>query len=233
MVRVIGTGYGRTGTTSLTAALEQLGFGPCLEAGEVFRHPRLIRPLLAAVEGKPTNWEEIFAGHESVVCEPVTPCWRQLVEYYPEMKVVHTVRDPQQWISSIRGTLFKRRRHINTWYGKVALRTSSTLGTDLYPLIELFRRTLEGQILAWLADGQVDRAVEQFQAHTDEVVDTVPADRLLVYNVHDEWKPLCEFLEVPKPTKPFPLKSTTAEIAGGRGRGFGNEAALRFLTRTR
>jgi hypothetical protein len=29
MLEVIGAGYGRTGTLSLKAALERLGFGPC------------------------------------------------------------------------------------------------------------------------------------------------------------------------------------------------------------
>jgi len=233
MMHVIGTGYGRTGTTSLTAALVQLGFGPCLEAGDVFRNPRLIRPLLGAVEGKPTNWEEIFAGYKSMVCEPVTPCWRRLVEYYPEAKVVHTVRDPEQWISSIQRTLLKRRRHIDTLYGRAAIRMSSMLGTDFAPLIRLFQRTLEGQALKTVTERKPERAIEQFQAHTDQVVEAVPADRLLIYDIRDEWRPLCEFLGVPVPTEPFPRMSTTVEIASGRGRGFGREAALRFLTRTR
>jgi Sulfotransferase domain len=30
-VEVIGAGFGRTGTTSLKAALEELGFDPCYE----------------------------------------------------------------------------------------------------------------------------------------------------------------------------------------------------------
>jgi hypothetical protein len=37
-----------------------------------------------------------------------------------------------------------------------------------------------------------------------EVQDTVPADRLLVWSVSDGWEPLCEFLEVPVPDTPFP-----------------------------
>ena len=39
MVRVIGAGFGRTGTASLKVALETLGFGPCYHMIEVFRHP--------------------------------------------------------------------------------------------------------------------------------------------------------------------------------------------------
>ncbi len=33
---------------------------------------------------------------------------------------------------------------------------------------------------------------------------TVPAERLLVYEVNTGWKPLCDFLGVPVPEKPFP-----------------------------
>ena len=34
-MKVIGSGFGRTGTTSIKAALEQLGFGPCYHMEEV------------------------------------------------------------------------------------------------------------------------------------------------------------------------------------------------------
>ncbi|MEQ4724784.1 sulfotransferase family protein [Nonomuraea sp. B19D2] len=231
MMRVIGTGYGRTGTTSLKAALVQLGFGPCLSAGDVFRNPQLIRPLLGAVEGGSANWAEILTGYESMVCEPATPCWRQLVEQYPQAKVVHTVRDPEQWINSVQRTLLKRRRHMNTLYGQAAIRLSSVLGTDFAPLIKLFQLTLEGQALKSVNERRPERAIEQFQAHTDQVIEAVPADRLLIYHIRDEWGPLCEFLGVDVPAEPFPLKSTTVEFPTSRG--FGREAASLFLSRTR
>ncbi|MBA3389303.1 MAG: sulfotransferase family protein, partial [Rubrobacter sp.] len=35
-MRVVGAGFGRTGTTSLKAALERLGFGPSYSLSEVF-----------------------------------------------------------------------------------------------------------------------------------------------------------------------------------------------------
>ena len=38
-MRVIGAGFGRTGTLSLKLALERLGFGPCYHMEEVIRHP--------------------------------------------------------------------------------------------------------------------------------------------------------------------------------------------------
>jgi len=230
-MRVIGTGYGRTGTTSLKAALVQLGIGPCFSASDVFDNPELIRPLLRAVEGGSANWGEMLAGYQSIVSEPATPCWRELLEYYPDAKVVHTARDPERWVESIQRTLARRRRHLNSIPGRAAVQLSSMLGTDFAPLIRLFRKTLEAQALKAVAEGKPERAAELFQEHTEQVVKTVPADRLLTYDVGDEWKPLCEFLGVPVPAEPFPLMSTRAQYTNGRG--FGTKAALLFLSRTR
>ncbi|MEU1726508.1 sulfotransferase family protein [Nonomuraea sp. NPDC005692] len=230
-MRVIGTGYGRTGTTSLKEALVRLGFGPCLSAGDVFRNPRMIRPLLGAVQDGSANWKELLSGYESMVCEPATPCWRQLVDLYPEAKVVHTVRDPRQWVGSVQRTLLKNRRHINTLYGRAAIRLSSSLGTDFAPLIRLFQQTLEGRALQAMTERRPERAIEQFKAHTEQVIEAVPTDRLLIYNIRDEWGPLCEFLGVDVPAQPFPLKSTTVEFPTSRG--FGREAVSLFLSRTR
>jgi hypothetical protein len=38
-VKVIGAGFGRTGTASLQSALNELGFGPCYHMYEVFQNP--------------------------------------------------------------------------------------------------------------------------------------------------------------------------------------------------
>ena len=52
MLEVIGVGYGRTGTLSLKAALERLGFGPCYHAVEFMRHPE-----------HQARWEPAFCGN--------------------------------------------------------------------------------------------------------------------------------------------------------------------------
>ena len=42
-MQIIGAGFGRTGTMSLCAALEQLGYDPCYHMVEVFKHPGHIK----------------------------------------------------------------------------------------------------------------------------------------------------------------------------------------------
>ena len=55
--------------------------------------------------------------------------------------------------------------------------------------------------------GRVDdraHVVRVFEQHVAEVRDSIPAERLLVFNVGEGWAPLCQFLGCPVPDEPFP-----------------------------
>ena len=51
-LKVIGAGFGRTGTASLKGALEELGFDKCYHMQEVFAHPGHVALWQAASEGR-------------------------------------------------------------------------------------------------------------------------------------------------------------------------------------
>ena len=55
-LKVIGTGFGRTGTDSMREALDMLGFGPCHHMYEVMAHEEQKRLWRAFVKGTPTGW---------------------------------------------------------------------------------------------------------------------------------------------------------------------------------
>ena len=61
------------------------------------------------------------------------------------------------------------------------------------------------------ADG-VEASVEFYNRWVEEVKTSVPADRLLVFNVKQGWEPLCRFLGLPVPETPFPHLNETAEF---------------------
>jgi hypothetical protein len=67
---VIGAGFGRTGTLSLKAALEQLGFRPCHHMAEIFAHPRQLPLWAAAARGEPVDWDEVLDGYRATVDWP-------------------------------------------------------------------------------------------------------------------------------------------------------------------
>ena len=104
-LKVIGSGLGRTGTMSLKLALEQLGLGPCHHMVEVFAHPESIPLWIAAGAGKP-DWDAIFAGYQAMVDYPGCKFWRELMDYYPDAKVLHSLRDPDKWFDSTQATIF-------------------------------------------------------------------------------------------------------------------------------
>jgi hypothetical protein len=220
-MRVIGNGFGRTGTLSLKLALERLGFGPCHHMVEVFRHPEQIRPWLAAAgpRRRPGDWDELLAGYRSCVGGPASTYWRELAEYYPKAKFVLTVRDPEQWLASMRRTLFMQRRRIDSLPGRVALALSTLLRTDLAAFVRMVDTTLDARTFKSPAERERERAIELFKAYADEVVTAIPAERLLVFDVGTGWGPLCAFLDVPVPDEPFPRVNGRSEFTrSGRGR---------------
>ncbi len=104
-LKVIGSGLGRTGTLSLKAALTTLGLGPCHHMVEVFARPESFALWVAAGAGKP-DWEAIFEGFQSAVDYPTAKFWRELAAYYPDAKIVHSERDPDEWFDSTQASIF-------------------------------------------------------------------------------------------------------------------------------
>jgi len=192
-LKVIGSGLGRTGTMSLKLALEQLGLGPCHHMVEVFQHMESVPLWVAAGAGKP-DWEAIFAGYQSMVDYPGARFWRELIDYYPQAKVIHSLRDPDRWFESTQATIFA---------------PGSGAADPQGPMREFFGMVRSG------IDGPLDdRAfmIDYFKRHTERVLASVPKDRLLVFEASDGWAPLCAFLGVPVPDTPFPKENSRAEF---------------------
>ena len=199
-LRVVGTGLGRTGTMSMKLALEQLGFGPCHHMVEVFGRPDSIPLWISAAAGQP-DWDAVFEGFGSVVDYPGAAFWRELTAYFPDAKVLHTVRDPVDWFESTQATIFAPN-------GGVA---------NAPPHMQAFFAAVTRE----LGDRKNDRAfmVDYFEKHNAEVIRTIAKDRLLVYRAGDGWAPLCEFLGVQVPDTPFPKVNDRAEFQARAGAG--------------
>jgi hypothetical protein len=196
-LKIVGTGLGRTGTMSLKRALEQLGFGPCHHMVEVFQHPDSVPLWIEAGKGKP-DWDAIFKDFSSMVDYPGCKFWRELTAYYPDAYVLHSVRDPNEWFDSTQATIFS---------------PSSPAWTAPPPMNEFFAMLFKD-----FGDKISDRdfMVAYFKRHTEEVVRTIPKNRLLVYEAGAGWAPLCKFLGVPIPADPFPQINTREEFIARR-----------------
>ncbi|MHB8530689.1 MAG: sulfotransferase family protein, partial [Caulobacteraceae bacterium] len=144
---------------------------------------------IAAGEGRP-DWEAIFAGYASMVDHPGCKFWRELADYYPDAKVIHSVRDPLGWFESTQATIFAP--------------NSPALGAP-EPMRAFFAMATS-QYGGRLTDR--DFMVDYFVRHTERVIAAIPKERLLVFEARQGWGPLCEFLGVPAPDTPFPRENT-------------------------
>jgi hypothetical protein len=195
-LKVVGTGLGRTGTKSLHTALNMLGLGPCHHMMEVFPRPESMPLWVSAAEGKP-DWDTIFAEFQSAVDYPTAAHWRAITAYYPDAKVIHTVRDPDKWFASTQATIFAPNQMVEQ-----AMQSGDT------PVGAFFRSLLP------FRDRMHDRGfmTDYFRNHTEEVKATIAPERLLVYESSEGWAPLCAHLGVPSPEAPYPSENSTAEF---------------------
>ena len=192
-LKVVGSGLGRTGTKSMQTALNMLGFGPCHHMVEVFGHPETVPLWIEAGAGRPA-WDKIFAVYNSMVDYPGSFYWRQLAAYYPNAKVLHTLRDPDKWFDSTQATIFEPGSRVTEQEGPMAAFFASFLG----------------DIRAHLHDRAFMTA--HFRRHTEEVKRAIAPERLLIYEAGQGWEPLCKFLGVPVPDAPYPSENSKAEF---------------------
>jgi Sulfotransferase domain len=209
-LKVIGAGFGRTGTLSLKTALEKLGFVPCYHMVEVPRHPGhgtfWKEAMRKRARGEPIAWDAVFGNYRATVDFPAATFYAELAEAYPEAKVVLTVRDPQRWYDSAHSA-FGNVPTIDpsSARGYLISKAMGLLFPTLWEAMSAMYELREGSGRAF--DGSPEdreHATKEFERHIREVKERVPARRLLVYEVKQGWEPLCEFLGVEAPREPFP-----------------------------
>jgi hypothetical protein len=214
---VIGAGFGRTGTLSLREALVRLGFGPCDHMLENFEHPERFALWQDAFRrkqaGEPIDWRPLLAGYRAIVDWPGAYFWRELIAAHPDAKVILTVRDPDRWYQSCLSTIFRMRaRADKSLRAQVMMRF---LGLMIPPIRQGFQIVDDVIWNGTFAGCFTNRehALHVFTEHNREVQETVPAQRLLVFDAKQGWQPLCEFLGVPVPEwEPFPHVNDAEEF---------------------
>lgn len=196
-VQVIGAGFGRTGTWSMKAALEQIGFGPSFHMIDLIQHPDRAALFLAALQGEQVDWDTAFDGYRSTVDWPGCTFYDRILAAYPDAKVVLNVRDPEKWYESAKGTIYALKEAAE----RDALEGDGPgAPTEVLQMIRtlIWETTFENRF------AEKDFAIEVFNRHNEAVKAAVPADKLLVFEVQQGWGPLCEFLGVEAPAEDFP-----------------------------
>ena len=140
---------------------------------------------------------------------------------WPDAPVILTVREPEGWYRSM----------VNTIWAVHQAGIEAGHGPDTDPMARL------RDVMMWVGSFHgkfLDKnyAINFFHRHIERVKAKVPNDKLLVFDVKEGWEPLCRFLQVQVPDKPFPhLNDTEAfnervsQMRAGGGRPAPTKAA--------
>lgn len=199
-LKVVGAGLGRTGTTSLKLALEQLTGGPCYHMFEVFEHPESVALWHAVVRGESDDWDALMGGYRASVDWPASAYWPELSAANPHAIVLlSSRRTPEEWWASMEKTII------------------NVLTADLPPedkgmaahramVLDLFDRRFTPD---WR---DPEAAMTAYARHNERVRSETPAGRLVNWQPGDGWEPICAALGVAVPPDPFPHENTSAEF---------------------
>lgn len=220
-LKVIGVGFGRTGTASLYQALTQLGF-PCYHMFEVMDNPKnkshidFWLKVANAPPGTQQDWNEVFERYTAAVDNPACVVWRELLAANPDAKIVLTLhpKGAQSWYESSMETVY----FTETMWQFDVVRALTPFGRKFGELTRklIWDRGHEGTM------SNRARALAYYEQHVERIKREVPAEKLLIFKATEGWGPLCKHLDVPVPATPFPnvndrvaFKKITGKIVVG------------------
>ena len=222
-MEVIGAGFGRTGTVSIQAALEELGFGPCYHMFECVSDENCDAPKWLRVEAAmraedtettATELQAIMQGegrkqYRSTVDFPACVYFEQLLALNPRAKVLLSVRDtPDAWYKSASETIGSR--SCDRLQRLLALVTRSV--AQMPAMVDAVIWDNPRLFAGGFRRSKGEEAKQVYTKWIAHVKAVVPAEQLLVYNAKQGWAPLCDFLGVPVPQVPFPNKNDSVRF---------------------
>ncbi|GME26387.1 Nad dependent epimerase dehydratase [Neofusicoccum parvum] len=214
---VLVLGQSRTGTSSMRAALQHLGYTRVFHFFSLFENPlqtpvweRAFRAKFAgsgAAFGR-ADWDALLGADCTAVTD--TPCHifaEELVAAYPEAKVVLTVRDGvDAWFDSYSSTIwpFLRDEQVApAWWWRVVMLLRPGMP---FAYLDVMHRCMT----RFTSLGAIPTEGKKYYVERYEAVRRLvegEEGRLLVFNVKEGWGPLCRHLGVEVPEGvPFPRR---------------------------
>ena len=207
-MKVIGVGFGRSGTMSLKQALEDLGAGPCFHMIDLIRNPDKVEPWHDAAINGEKNWDEMFSGYESTIDWPGCSFWEELIEVHPDSPVLLNVRDFDGFYKSCQNTI---------WAVKQAAQAGELAQDANRPppspkLWEVIGKLIwEGDFQGRFEDKEFTRGL--YEDRIERIKSAVPPERLTVFQLGiDGWETLADMLGVDPPDAEFPHLHDTDEF---------------------
>jgi hypothetical protein len=188
--KIFGIGLSRTGTKSLTLALNMLGF-------KITHYPDDEITLKELMAGK-YNFS-LLKDFDGITDITVAPYYAQLDKLFPESKFILTIRDKDSWLKSVAAH-----------FGKHVFE-----GTPSNENTMLLRRQLRVAVYGTYSFNK-ERFSDVYELHYKNVIEYFKdrPESLLVINIceGEGWNKLCPFLKAPILDKHFPFMSIKSDL---------------------
>ncbi|KAI7863087.1 P-loop containing nucleoside triphosphate hydrolase protein [Spinellus fusiger] len=203
-LKIIGAGFGRTGTKSLHEALEILGY----RTHHMFvlfedhtQDPAVWEKAYDDPKSHENDWEKIYQHFDAALDWPTVSFYKELSEEYPDAKVILTVRSAESWYTSLQNSILKKTE------------PESLVGLHPHVLrcIQMHRKLSMNGYLNDLSKATKEGFIKIFNDHIEEVKRNIPAHRLLVLELGEGWDRLCKFLDVEVPSVPYPHVNSSGD----------------------
>ncbi|KAI8061601.1 P-loop containing nucleoside triphosphate hydrolase protein [Gongronella butleri] len=213
-LEVIGAGMGRTGTRSLFEALNILGYKTHHGGFEILGNPDQDPAVWLHAYDHPfspeTQWDKVYgaAGYTAAVDFPTCVVYKELMVKYPDAKVILTLRKPEDWFKSASKTTIKL-------FQTPAVQNPDTYHGRVRDALLLTRHAILGGVIEKNPPEKLEDAtlmIDLFNKHNEDVIKSVPPERLLIMNLGDGWDNLCQFLGKPIPDVPYPTSNNSGQF---------------------
>jgi len=217
-MKVLVLGMAKTGTTSICAMLQQLGFTPHHMKEDIRKRPRVLNYWTEAARAKyapaggvvpygRAEFDKLLGDYDATTDLPSVFFPEDLIAAYPDARIVLSTRDPDSWHRSMVATIWET----YTW---PSFRVLSYLDPSIVGPMMSFHSIFFDKFcgndpgppmkLAFIQHGE--RVREAARGAGREVLE---------YDVKDGWQPLCEFLGTPVPEGEIPAMNDSKAFVKG------------------
>jgi hypothetical protein len=169
----------------------------------------------------------VDAGFVAGVDMPICACYEELMQIYPECKVILSVReDEKAWWRSNANLWSDVDEEIFTPFAQrlpkfVAFKELTAIIQRMTGMPAVTKESFKDSA-SW---------INYYKRWNQQVIERVPSDRLLIWSVKDGWGPLCKFLNCPVPSKPLPHMNEGGKMASRMRVGVAIESVLELSSR--
>ena len=206
-MKVICAGLSKTGTKSIAKALQVLGFS----VYDFMEHISIHHDQWASVYrcGEEPDFLSMYQDVDAVTDLPAAIWYEEIYKTFPDAKVILSVRDSEDvWFKSWSNqtTVFRNPGFLVKMIMRYIM--PYTQGFDVHLCDDI-----DMSAYGTLRPESKFLQKKKYREHNQRVQAVIPKEKLLIFNVKQGWKPLCEFLGCEIPEQEFPR----ANVSGTEG----------------